>query len=82
MQGNRKNKSNWGGPRQGAGRPAGKKNKTAKKVQMSFKLSPAIASFLRNHSGGDVSQSDLIEAAIIKAYNPKGLPLGNQKEVA
>lgn len=76
-----KSETKWGGPRPGAGRPPGAKNKTAKKVQMSFKLSPAIAAFLRTHAGGKVSQSDLIEQAIINTYKPGHLIQGTQKEV-
>jgi hypothetical protein len=62
---------NWGGARRGAGRPSGGTNKGGQKIQMTFKLSPQVADFLRRESQGKISQSKIIEQAIKGFYGAR-----------
>lgn len=66
-----KNKKQWGGYRINSGRKKGGKNHKIKRVAMTFRIDHEIAKFLRDNAGGNVSQSAIIETAIMEKFDPK-----------
>jgi hypothetical protein len=54
----------WGGLRQGAGRPVGSKNKTPAKIKVTYRLSADVVDYLRTHSTSALPQSLMVEMAL------------------